>query len=381
MRLRHLIVLALFTALAACGGGGGKFTVIGNVSGLPDDAVFLEEVNMDGVVIIDSANADEAGKFELSGTASEPRLYRLRFSGNRFVLLSMHEGNVNVKADWNTIENYELSGSESSESLKQLLMVIRGHMNDLNQMQTVLDTLHARGDTAKLRTATADAVNLKVSLTRHLEEYADTTRYLPNAIFAAQILNPEAEGQFMQAFVQNLPARFKDSKLAQEFIDKYNQMMTNMGNQQAAAAGPAIGNPAPEISLQTPDGKTVTLSSLRGKYVLVDFWASWCGPCRQENPNVVKAYNAFKGKNFTILGVSLDEDKDKWLKAIEKDKLTWPHISDLKGWQSLAARDYNVNSIPANFLVDPAGNIIAANLRGEELTAKLSEVLNGAAAQ
>ena len=123
------------------------------------------------------------------------------------------------------------------------------------------------------------------------------------------------------------------------------------------------------------DGKTVTLSSYKGKYVLVDFWASWCGPCRGENPNVLAAYNKFKSKNFTILGVSLDENKDAWKKAVDKDGLPWTHVSDLKGWKSDAAAIYSVHSIPANFLIDPTGKIIAKSLRGAELDSKLAELL------
>lgn len=372
MQFRYFWLLAFSLFLYSCGGGNNKFTVIGNVKNIPSGTVVLEEINMDALVAIDSATADESGNFELEGTALEPHLYRLNFGEGRFILLSLDKGNVKVTADWNTIENYDVSGSASSESLKKLLLVVREHMRDLSKMEVVLDSLKANKDTLKLASAIASRKEMNVSLTRYLEQYADTTQYLPNAIFAAQIVNPQAEKEFMESFIQGLPTRFKDSKLAKEFTDRYNERMTAMNRQQAP---PAAAGQAPEISLQTPDGKTVTLSSMRGKYVLVDFWASWCGPCRRENPNVVRAYNAFKNKNFTILGVSLDEDKDKWLEAIKKDGLTWTHVSDLKGWQSLAARDYNVNAIPANFLIDPDGNIIASNLRADDLTAKLQEVL------
>lgn len=139
----------------------------------------------------------------------------------------------------------------------------------------------------------------------------------------------------------------------------------------------AIGAKAPEFSQNDPEGKPVKLSDFQGKYLLLDFWASWCGPCRKENPNVVKAYNEFKGKNFEILGISLDNPnaKSSWLGAIEKDKLTWPQVSDLQGWKNDVAVLYGVQSIPQNFLLDPNGVIIAKNLRGEELMAKLAEIL------
>lgn len=148
-----------------------------------------------------------------------------------------------------------------------------------------------------------------------------------------------------------------------------------MGEYITAGAATAIGAPAPEFAMNDVSGKPVSLSSFRGKVVLVDFWASWCAPCRQENPNVVAAYNQFKDKGFTILGVSLDKDKAAWEKAIVDDKLTWTHVSDLKYWDNAAAKLYKVQSIPANFLLDKEGRIIAKDLRGQALTAKLAEVL------
>jgi peroxiredoxin len=136
----------------------------------------------------------------------------------------------------------------------------------------------------------------------------------------------------------------------------------------------AVGVVAPDFTMNDPDGKPIQLSSLRGKVVMIDFWASWCAPCRQENPNVVKLYNQYHDKGFEILGVSLDRGKDEWIQAIKDDQLTWLHVSDLQFWQNAVARQYGVNSIPQTYLLDKEGKIIAKGLRSEQLAAKLGEL-------
>ena len=149
-----------------------------------------------------------------------------------------------------------------------------------------------------------------------------------------------------------------------------------------AAVGTQIGNLAPELKYMSPDGREIALTSLKGKVVLIDFWASWCSPCRYENPNLVDAYNRFKnkkfenGKGFTVYSVSLDKSKDRWIEAIQNDKLVWQHhVSDLMGFSAEATKIYNVNVLPSNYLIDGDGIIIAKNLRGESLHKKLAEIL------
>lgn len=190
----------------------------------------------------------------------------------------------------------------------------------------------------------------------------------PNSFISVVALNSFAgsspDVEKVEPVFNLLSAGMKNTKEGKAFSEKIEKLKTI-----------AIGAIAPEFAQESPDGKQIKLSDFRGKYLLIDFWASWCGPCRKENPNVVEAYNKYKVKNFEILGVSLDSKKDAWLAAIEKDGLTWSQVSDLGYWKNAVAQQYAVQSIPQNFLLDPNGKIIAKNLRGEDLSKKLAELL------
>ena len=177
-------------------------------------------------------------------------------------------------------------------------------------------------------------------------------------------------------WVKTLDPNFA-SKIAQDYYKDYpNSKYKIYLDKELPKAPPGIGDYAPDLVYKNPEGKEMSLSSTKGNLVLLDFWASWCGPCRRENPNVVKTYEKYKDKGFTIFSVSLDKQSSRWIGAIEKDQLSWDtHVSDLKGWGSAAARTYGVNSIPSTFLIDQNGIIIAKNLRGHQLEKKIQEIL------
>src|SRR5690606_6216822 len=194
----------------------------------------------------------------------------------------------------------------------------------------------------------------------------------PSSVVSLDLLYPYVGSEPVQEVIEpafnGLSAALKNSDKGKAIADQLSTLKRV-----------DIGAIAPDFSQPDTAGNAIALSSLRGKYVLIDFWASWCAPCRQENPNVVAAYQAFKGKNFTVFGVSLDRPgaKDAWIKAIHDDGLQdWPHVSELKWWQSSVVEQYAIQGIPANFLLDPEGRIIARNLRGEELHEKLKELLD-----
>lgn len=312
---------------------------------------------IDGVTSKELVSAKSvAGSFSLQTKLEYPSLLILSIDGiTQKIPVFVGNENVSIEGDVQNPASLNITGSASHD-------VYNVYMNSLNpkMMPYVLNMQAAAQETNK---AKKDSLN-SAAATQSKDVIATfNTLYKANAaspvttLMLLQFSNifPEVKDNLATIYGELAPSA-KKGPFA-EFIDKTI----------ASSAFGQIGTMLPDFTQNDVNGKPFTLSSLKGKYVLVDFWASWCGPCRAENPNVVKAFNKYKSKNFTVLGVSLDQDKAKWLEAIKKDGLTWNHVSDLKYWNNAVATQFGIQSIPASFLIDQTGKIVARDLRGADL--------------
>ena len=371
-----IIMLAL--GVVSCQHRNGKnFTVSGSVSGLPVKEVYLTTIPLDNkpVLIMDSASVLN-GKFELKGPGGEEQLYRVMFGDPNnapFAGVISDESSVDLSMDGTQDGKYTVKGSPASERYRILTDSLRVLLEGIQQIK---EAQYKNNDTSA-----GPIAEQKVNA--FYGYLAQTAKDDPSPVIAAFALNFYGIGADQQSAASyGVDTKSYDVALLASIADQLSKKFPGNKNVAATVSGiqhllnvPRVGAMAPDLSLPDTSGKLTSLSSFKGKYVLVDFWASWCGPCRGENPNVVKAYQQFKDKNFAIVGVSLDQKKDEWLKAIHDDHLTWTHISDLQFWQSKAVEAFQFNGIPYNVLLDPQGRIIATSLRGEALEDELKAVL------
>jgi peroxiredoxin len=347
------------------------FTITGQIKNAAGKKLLLEELPYtgDAAIVIDSTSLKENGSFELNGPAKEQTLYRINIENGPQVFVINDNNKIEVTYDVKDYKHPKFNGSSASESLYEFVNDYLARDEDVRTLFLQIQNAENTGDSS-VRSLQLEGVAKLKSMNDYIKNFVNKTNDPAVAYFALnrgmQSMQPSEIKELAIAAAKKFP---EHSGLA---IVKSKLSVTAA---EETAAYPLLNQQAPDLQMQDTAGNNVSLSQFKGKYVLVDFWASWCGPCRKENPNVVAAFKKYSNKNFTIVGVSLDKEKADWLQAIKDDGLIWNHMSDLKQWQSAAVPAYKFEGIPFNVLLDTTGKIIASNLRGTALDTKLAEVI------
>lgn len=376
--IRPLMIKVILAAgmLAAVQAKAQQFTIKGDLSKVKDTVEWVYLMYADGVRKMDSVQVID-GKYNFTGKVSGATVANLipKFAagspaGRRALVQTdlasffLENSAINI-SNIDSFSNVVVKGSKANDEFAKVRAQLKPFNDKINALSDAYDAARKAGnmeEAAKLDAqadATYEEMNDKV-----YGGYLKKNPASPIALYAfQQFMGYEIKPEKVEPVFNILSAEAKSSKAGKEIAEKI-----------ATVKKTSVGGYAMDFTQNDTLGNPVSLSSFKGKYVLVDFWASWCGPCRMENPNVVAAFNKYKDKGFNVLGVSLDQVKEKWLKAIREDQLTWTHVSDLQYWRNAVAVQYGIQSIPQNLLIDPKGKIIGKNLRGEALEKKLEEV-------
>ena len=345
----------------------GGVEIKGKLTNSSGEKIYIDELTSASINPKDSAVLGADGLFQFKLKVPETGFYRLRLSDNNFALLLLDsDDKIDFTADAKSFSGtYKVKGSEKSEKIALVNYVLqRNYMygDSLKKIYASYQGSPKADSVGRMLDMQYNQVRQSESL--FLKKFIDENSGSLAALAVIDRLSSETDMEYYIKLDKSLFAKYPNSNYVKLFHTRVSEM-NKLG----------IGTLAPDIALSTPDGKTVSLSSYKGKVVLVDFWASWCRPCRAENPNVVKAYHAFHAKGFDVLGVSLDKDKAAWQKAIADDHLSWTHISDLGMWSSSVVKLYNLTGIPFSVLLDKEGKIVAKGLRGEELESAIRKLL------
>jgi len=355
-------IAVMIPSLVAAQDRVAGFRITGNVRGLAEKSkVFLTDANNPSDTVA-RANV-KGGVFILTGRVAEPNLFELNyFSAKKKSLLFIGNDQVKVEGNIEDIKNLHFSGSQTQEEFLDFQKEFNPYFTRLNALVQLANSPAGSGKSDSISREYASTV---MNVQTAIDQFIASRKSSPVSAFVLVAAGQLSEDAFL------LEKRYNSltPEVQNGFYGKYLKEQIDIGKVGA------IGTDEIDFTQNDTTGNPVTLSSFKGRYVLVDFWASWCRPCRMENPNVVATYSKFRNRNFTVLSVSLDRDRGSWIKAIRDDNLTWSHVSDLKYWNNEVAMKYKIQSIPQNLLIDPNGKIVGKNLRGADLDAKLCELL------
>ncbi len=378
-KIISVILFLIFFSSCNMAGGSDKYSIQGTVKNHPAKSILLEQLGLQKITVIDSAQIDEKGNFKMQGV-SEKGFYRLKLDDRAFFLFLLEAKEYKAEVDMSLQEPFTISGSAENDEFQRAIKQINNLQRDLQGWNMAYQMYAQKGgapDTVAMIQQQLQLTSMKMQ-----SLVLDSAKTAKSPLVAMFYITNSPIDKFPKenlAVIQRLEKEIPNSSYTKQFREiytNYEKQLNQQNEMQQAAASVGIGQPAPEIDLKTPEGKNIKLSSLKGKVVLLDFWASWCGPCRMEMPNVVAAYKKYKDRGFEIYSVSLDRDGNAWRNAINGLGMTWEsNVSDLKFWQSDAAVRYGINSIPAAYLLDRNGVIVATNLRGPALEQKIGELI------
>ncbi|WP_421920543.1 redoxin domain-containing protein [Marinifilum sp.] len=360
----------LFVALAAIGlffascEQEPKYKLTGKITGQAEGKVYLSKVQDNDLVKVDSAQLQE-GAFEFAGSVTSPELFFIQLDGKKETIqFFIENSNIDIKADVEKLQEAVITGSAEQAVYDGYVKSQKPFAEKNNTLRREFMAARGANDKAKMDSIRSAASEMQAEAEAAIDEFLTSNANSIASGYVKYRMTGNMKLEKMEEMYNALPENVKASVYGNLIKDKIDLQKSV-----------AIGKPAPDFTLNTPEETPFSLSSLKGKVVVIDFWASWCGPCRAENPHMVELYKEVNEKGVEFLGVSLDDNKDNWLKAIEADGLIWKHVSDLKGWNSKASRMYGVTGIPATVLLDQNGVIVAKNLRSADLKVEIEKLL------
>ncbi len=363
------VLLAIFgvALLAAC--QPKSYEVTGTLEGATSERVTLKKLRKGQPVDVDTTEMVN-GVFTFTGSVDAPELYFAVIDGKQLPLIFFVSNNkIEITGNVESLDELEVTGSELTDLFNKFNDEVPGNER-MQELQQEFQLAYMGQDKDKQNQIQEEMQSIMEDQRAYFKKFVDDNTSNACGLFFA--------GQMAQALdleeLRELIAKFEPTMAEHIYFKEMKDLLGPLEDFEKSQAATAEGAVAPDFTLKSVDGADVSLSDFRGKYVLIDFWASWCGPCRQENPNVVKAYKAFNAKGFEVLSVSVDRDQEAWKKAIEEDGLSWTQV--LANEESGVAQKYGIQNIPTTFLLDKEGKIVAKNLRGEALENKLAELLN-----